>query len=622
LILSSEKYFNRIYWILCLVIFLVIALRAFMIPFCHDEIATFFFYVQTDNYLPYKAHLYTNNHVLNSALANICYHVAGSHRFVLRIPNILAFLVMCYGISRYFRHLNSIFAKITLVAFFILTFNFLDFFELCRGYGLSLGFMILGLSYLVDYFKKKHVRHFFLFSVCWQLALAANLTLVVVLTILLGFVLIFQIKHKRLFKTKTLIVVFFNLMLLAFWIKFSLYYREMGKLDAGAGEDYWQVTFKSLINWIFGTENLWLQVLVIAGFAVIGIFALIHVLRSKFSLDLFFKPVVFYPLILVTLMVAFYLQKKILHVNFPEDRTGIFFYLFFVLSLAFVINELARPVSLIISSTLLAATVFYFCMSLNFTDFSSPFYYTIPKSMYDKLKSEYDKTGQIFTIGGHRVRELNYAFLNYRGGGMLNHMDDSEQMHMNCDYYYAMKREEPYYRFFYDEIGYNKKWDHVLLKRREKISRKEVAFASTPQTYKNNGEFFEFLRITDSNFRSKNCLEAELEITFNHVPKPFVAFLVFSIETTDGNTVYYKHVPLNMLADNLSGQTKYFKLTTGQMPADFKTAVVYIWNINQQEVDFTLKTLRIHELYGKGINFKIPETFYPLVEKITKRSLL
>jgi len=618
---ALEKYFNRIYPVLCLAVFAIIALRAFFIPFSHDETATFFFYVQSDNYLPYRAHVYTNNHVLNSALANLCYHLAGSHRFVLRIPSLLAFLLLCYGVKRHFNQLQSVYAKLALTAFFILTFNFLDFFELCRGYGLSIGFMVLGLSYLSDYFLRRRIKALALFSLCWQLALAANLILVVVLTILLLYILVFQLRNKLLADAKNIMLLAVNAALLLFWIKFSFFYKERGVLDAGPGEDYWQVTFKSLINWLFGTENLWMQALVIAGSCLSLIFCVSWFVRSERPLNALFAPRLFYPVMLVTLIVAFYLQKKLLHVNFPEDRTGLFFYLFYALSMVFLLNSLAQTVSMLLSTALTVASLFYFCTNLNFSDFTSSFYYTMPKAFYDKLKQEYDKTGQVFTIGGHRLRELNYAFLNYRGGAMLNHMDDAEQMHMNCDYYYAMKREEPYYRFFYDEIAYEKKWDHVLLKRKDAITRKQVASAQSKDC-RGEGEFFEFLRISDSSFCSKNCLEAEVQIEFKNMPKPFNGFLVFSVNDKADKAVYYKRIPLNMLADNLSGETKYLKLVTGPMPADFKTAVVYVWNIDKKNVDFTLKTLRIHELYARGINFKIPDAFYPLVEKITKRPLL
>src|SRR5207249_4931808 len=103
------------FWFTGFIVFVIVCLRAYFIPFSHDETATFFFYVQSDNYLPYSAHVYTNNHVLNSALANICWHIGGSHRFVLRIPNILAFIVLCFGIYRHFKYLRSISSKLILI---------------------------------------------------------------------------------------------------------------------------------------------------------------------------------------------------------------------------------------------------------------------------------------------------------------------------------------------------------------------------------------------------------------------------------------------------------------------------------------------------------------------------
>ena len=35
-----------------------------------------------------------------------------------------------------------------------------------------------------------------------------------------------------------------------------------------------------------------------------------------------------FPVIFITCILAFYMQKQLLNVNFPEDRTGLFFYLF------------------------------------------------------------------------------------------------------------------------------------------------------------------------------------------------------------------------------------------------------------------------------------------------------
>lgn len=620
MILFLDKYFNRFFWVTCLTIFIFIVLRAFFIPFSHDEAATFFFYIQSGNYLPYKAHVYTNNHILNSALANLLFNLFGSHRFVLRLPNILSFLLLCYGIYKHFKYLNNIASKLILITFLILTINFLDFFQLCRGYGLSIALLVLSLSYLLDYFTLKNNRIFFLFSVLSQLALSANLILVVVFTLMLMFIFIFQIRNKLFFNFNNLFFQFINLLLLLFWIKFSFFYYSEGVLDSGAGDNYWQISFQSLIIWIFGTNQIWVQLITICIVLTLLVFILINL--NKFSKE-FFSAKFFYPFIFFSLILIFYLQKIILHINFPEDRTGLFFYVFFILSFSLLIDSFNIYVARIISLVLFLLTLCYFIININFSNFSSFFYQTMPKSFYDILMTEYKKTKQIFTIGGHRVRELNYAFLNYRGGSILNHMDDSENMHMNCDYYFALKNEKPYYDFFYNEIAQDEKWGRVLLKRKSKINRTSIHNVNQlPLVFDGNREYFEFLRLSDSSLRSKNCLEADIEIEFSKVPKPLNAFIVFSVENDFKQCVYYKRVPLNWVAFNLNKNTKYFKLTTGKIPSNFSSLVVYLWNIDKKDLIFKLKILQLNELNAKGINFEIPASFYPLIEKITKKPLL
>lgn len=621
--LISDKNFNKFYWMLCSVIFIIVAFRAFFLPFSHDEAATFYFYIQSDNYLPYSAHVYTNNHVLNSALSNVCYHIFGSHRFFLRLPNILSFVVMCYGIYKLFKYFKNNSSKLILITFFLLTFNFLDFFELCRGYGLSFGFMTLGLAYLLDYFEEKKTNNLILFSLLWQLALAANLILVLVFTILLFYVLVFQLQNKILFNLKNAILHFFNVLLLIFWIKFSFFYKEQGMLDYGVGSNYWQVTFKTLIQFLFGTDLLIVQFIFLIAFAFILIYSFFLLLKKPIYLINIYSRKLVFSVIFMTCILAFYLLKKLLAVNFPEDRTGLFFYLFFVVSLAFLFDNFSQKIVSKLTSLIFIIFIFIFSYKLNFKNFTSLYYHTMPKALFDKLTDEYKKTNQIFTIGGHRVRELNYAFLNYRGGAVLNHMDDSEQMTMNCDYYYAMKREKPYYKFYYDEIGEDKQWDRVLLKRKEKIKRnKLVSITNTPKKFNSNKEYFEFCRFGDSLTNSINCLEADVAIEFKKVPKPFNSFLVFSVENEKKEMIYFKRIPLNWLSDNLTNVTKYFKLTTGPLPKNNYTAIVFIWNIDKEVVEFNLNALTINQLFAKGINFTIPQNFYPLIETISKQPLL
>ncbi len=606
-----DKYWNTFFWILSAILFVFISLRAFFIPFSHDETATFFFYVQSDNFLPYSAHVYTNNHVLNSALTNLCYHLFGSHRFILRLPNLFAFLILCIGIFKHFKYLKNYPSKIITVSFFLLTYNFLDFFELCRGYGLSIGFMTLGMAYVLNYFESKKIKYLLYLSIYWQLALAANLILVVVLLVIFTFIFLFQLKNKLLFNFKTLLINCLNLICLIYWIKFSFFYKEQGKLDYGVGDNYWIVTFKTLILFLFGTDALWIQVVVIVLFLFILFYLLFYITKLKFNFGKLFSVDLIYPLLLISIILSFYILKKLVNVNYPEDRTGLFFYLFFGFSLVFFVDKIQHKIATIFSTLLLFLSLSIFGSSLNFTHFSSYYYHTMPKSIYNYLKSEQLKNTEQFTIGGNPRREMNFTFLNYRGNSILNPMDDNEQMQMNCDYYYALKYEKPFYQVYYDEIMFDENWAKVLLKRKEKIKHINIYQSLSEKIIKGNYEYFELKKISDTAFVSNNPIELEAKLTFNKVPKPFRAFLVFSFNDSNNVLNCYKRVPLNWLADDLNAKSKTLKLTTSNLPNKVRDLIVYIWNIDKKEIDITFNSLKIYQLSGKGVNLKIPESYYP-----------
>ena len=54
-----------VYILLCTLMWGYLIMRAFLVPMVDDEIATFFFYVQTADFMPFTAHFDMNNHFIN-----------------------------------------------------------------------------------------------------------------------------------------------------------------------------------------------------------------------------------------------------------------------------------------------------------------------------------------------------------------------------------------------------------------------------------------------------------------------------------------------------------------------------------------------------------------------------
>ncbi|HCS21677.1 MAG TPA: hypothetical protein DIW47_14155 [Bacteroidetes bacterium] len=146
------------YWpyaaaILC---FLYVFLRAWAIPLTYDEIWTIESLADRSlsNIFSYQG-LGSNSHLLNSLFVWIIQQnkewISLSEPFIYRLPNVLAFLLYAWFSIRLLGKLSSI--PLQVMAFVFCFFNsfLLEFFSLCRGYGLALAFTAASIYSLSQY---------------------------------------------------------------------------------------------------------------------------------------------------------------------------------------------------------------------------------------------------------------------------------------------------------------------------------------------------------------------------------------------------------------------------------------------------------------------------------------
>lgn len=596
-----EKHFEKLYWSTCSVVLLIVILRSIYVPFSHDEVATFNFYIQPGSFFPFFSHPDANNHFLMSASSWVFFKLVGSSPQSLRIPCIIAFMVLSFGIFKLNKLLPSLTAKIVLTAAFIFSYNFISFYSLCRGYGMSVAFLTLAVYYFfvaLRYGARSHFLKFLLFS---QLALSANLTLIFVVVISTVILSLFQFKNKDLYKNSVLLAFFGHLILLVFWIKYAFYLKENGSLYYGGGESYWAVTFKTLIETVlFKSDIANLIVLSLFGFmCTFFVFKIItkklsYLLESSFSISF---------VIFISLIFLFYFLKLFLGVNYPEDRTGLFFYLFYTLSLCFMICELNVKYRLVFLS-IPVYFLSYFVNHVNFRVHPWKIYETMPARFFETLIDEQHKADHRITIGGHRVREFFYAFLNYKSTEKLNHMTSPEALQMNCDYALAYKQDKPWYDKYYEELDSDPDWDFRLLKRKVPLDRKLLFSNSNIPVWSGANEYYNAFEKLDTTFNTENPLCAEFLFTVNKAPEPFNAWLVLQIDDASepaNNSLL--RIPLNLVKFNWN-ETKYFTLSivSGKLPMKIKRIVAYLWNIDKKEMEVKIDVFRLYELKGEGVN--------------------
>lgn len=583
-------------------------LRAKLTPFTHDETATFYFMVQNGHYMPFYAHLDTNNHILNSMLTHVCYTLGGSSKFVLRIPNLVFFIFLIIGVFRLSKHLKNDFAKIVLLLGFLISYNWLTFFSVSRGYGLSFASTIMAFAYLMDYFKTNQLKYFIYLCFWMQLAMAASLILMPVFCIMLALIIFHQLIHSKFFSFGNILNILINAALIFYWVKFSSHLKELNGLTHGAGDSYWQITWVTLIYMVTGSYSQLLQAILVGATVLLLIAGVFAFLRSRPNIkDIIKEGYLFFMLLFIGEIVAMYLMKKLMHVNYPEDRTALFFYITFILYCVFLIDKLSMNWLNYFSIALSISFVIHFALKLNFRKHELYIYDTFPPRFYEKLLEEQKLSKLPITIGGHRCREFIYGFMNYRSDGALNAMYAPELLQMNCDYLVAKAGEKPFYNWLYDEIDSEPDWNFRLLKRKFPIQNK-LQFELKDKHIEGNGEFYEFVNDTNNLlFPNKNPIRVDFSFKVNNVPVPFEGWLVVQIDSLNGNKFCFSRSALNWIKLNYNNDKEYtYSVMTPSLPSRYKCFKAFLWNIKSEPIDLTFTSIKFYQLYGKGINYYAP----------------
>jgi hypothetical protein len=389
----------------------------------------------------------------------------------------------------------------------------------------------------------------------------------------------------------------FHFLFLFLWINYSLFLKNGNALYYGEGENYWEITFVSLSDFIFNIRYDWFHIILAFSIAVFIIWLLFQ--HYKF----FFAKksdsgiqLIYYFLIFASCLMAVWMLHLILGINYPKDRTGMFFYLFFILLIVFSLDEIKNTKW---RNSFLIIPVFmfiHFFTQLNFQNQPLKEYAVFPERFYLSILSEQNESKEKLTISGHRIYELTFSYFNYLNDAALNPMDDSEKINTYSDFMITMRKDEKFYKDKYQMID-SAENGFVLLKRKNKVYRKIIDEKSLNKTYFGHYEFFDLFQFKDSVLSDGFPLLVEMEIDFNAMDKPFDGFIVLDIRDEENNLNYFKRIPLHWLKFDWSHtENQTFLLMTDNLPKKIKRFRINLWNTRSQFISFKLKSLRFYQL--------------------------
>jgi hypothetical protein len=341
--LLKIKKIDGLLFLLSILVFIYVAIRAYTLSFTHDESVSFELIKwssQTRNT--------ANHHYINSVLMNFMRGNFGESEFVFRLPNVLSFALFLKA-THLILKLFSVNNLMLIIGFVLIVFNpyLLDFFSLARGYGISLGCMMMSLYFYLKNCYKEYSLYNFWFSMLFAtIAIGANLTLINFYLMIFGLQTLTVLKNND-YKFKRILSLNFILPLIVFIypvylsIERLLFLSDKGELYYGV-DNLFEAFQSLLLGFLYNNvdENF---VNIYNTFIVIVVIVFISLLiTSVVYLALKInRPIIQITLMLAGIVVAIYTENLFFNAKFPFGRTALFFIPFISLMTYLFINEIA-----------------------------------------------------------------------------------------------------------------------------------------------------------------------------------------------------------------------------------------------------------------------------------------
>ncbi len=349
------RFINKSVFILVFLLVLsMILYKLIFVPITHDEVSTVLNYMDFSYWeIIMYPDFVPNNHILNTIFTKLFYQIFGMDVWAVRLQSLIAYFIYSYAV---YRVLKTFFSKgsifvISGIALFFTNPYLLDFFGLCRGYGLAAALVTLSSSYMITGFIKNKDSSIWKAVIFAVLASYANFTVLVywgAITSIAGVYFLLKYKDaKSILLKRILILAIISILYLL------LIFVPIKKITSGDQFRFWssngffkETILTSIDNWRYGdsllegVDSSFIGYFTIFLF-VLGIVYISMLIVLKKGLKEIFqnKIVVSFMIFVATIFIS---QVQILLLRTPDldGRIALFLYPIFIIFLVSMIAKL------------------------------------------------------------------------------------------------------------------------------------------------------------------------------------------------------------------------------------------------------------------------------------------
>lgn len=563
-------------------VFIYIAVRSATVPISHDEAVTFFLYLQPGEFFPHNMIWDANNHILNSILTYPLFLLFGEGLITHRLPNVLSFVLYAYFVYKLTAGIRNPWPRNIGLLAMLSPALLIELFAQSRGYGLGMSFFAGAIYFMSQYMQQGRPRQQLLMWGFLAFALMANMSLLNAYLIAIGLVLIkIWMGRMRADRVKQ-VTIFVTTGVLPF-IAYALYafkMKEGGLLYYGDKEGFAEVTLRTLNKYSIYTDAMWAAWLIAALMACAGAYLIYHIFKDKFEKWDTGKVAAAF---LIGLSAGAILLCLLLDVNYPEDRTGIFYLPLFILTLAYAIDNAAQN-----HSTWRFASVALCAYPLALV-FGASLYTTslwkelhLDHKLYEKMQLETGADFKSATIEGYRLFASSWGYNMVQRPQKLQPLIPDVVADARADYALCHEERCKAYQADYDTLLKADGIDTYLMKRRDPYALEWFHSVEQEQHVEGNGFYFDFIH-TDDRVIIDNVEMIELGLSITSERVPLLVDVLFTARNDKDETIYMDFASVNWIHPAWKGDTLELRRFVN-FPPETDKIVCYLWNIKKNDL--------------------------------------
>ncbi len=577
------------YLLVSLFVCILLIARAVKVQMAHDELATFFYYVQSGKFNPFFTSADTNNHFLNSFLTWISFSVFGAQPWALRLPNLLFIPVFLFSLYKICSLLESRLLRIITFLAVSCCLHLVEFLALSRGYGMSLSLLLLSIYFLIRWFKEPHYKYLVFSLLTIFGGCLANLALINVFALMILLVVLKILADKPLNGKSIIAIIVAGVLPLLFILAQVLYIKQHQGLVAGSSAGMWKVTIRTLFGYLFETSGPYPDIIPAVLFIATALaFGAVLLVSRKLRIFIYRPAPVFVCLLFGSLLTIIVLGR-IFHINYPDDRIGSYLYLLAIPALTFSLDELAsirRKKSYALFALPLLLVPLHLVIFLN-TSYSVWYKNdVIPERFYDLIMHDSKPGSPPPTVAAHGLRILVWNFMGYERNTHVNPVYFTTYPSYLADYQIVKISEVPGWQKLYDTIAFDANSGRHLLRLKKAPEIQEIAAFNPPESRNCDREFY-MLAEGDARDWAGKILQVDLDVLVKSAEEPFTSRIVADINDISHQSLIYEYIQLDWLCFDFSGNGQRFcnTLLLGKLPENARSFKIYLWSIDKKPYD-------------------------------------